>query len=150
MALGAAACGGSGDETPEPAAALGPGAFALRINTYLRTGRFALAWQHLHPEQKKIVSPSTLAACWTSTSDVLGNPQVRMSVVKVHDEEWLIPGTDLKRPSKAVTVQAVLGPAEAHASVLESWTQHAFPIGSGAWAWIVAEPFIADVRNNNC
>ena len=75
-------------------------------DTYLRTGKFDLAWRHLHPEQKKIVSSATLASCWTSTTDVLGDPNVRMNVVEVFDEPWRIPGTGLTRPSKAVTVDA--------------------------------------------
>ena len=66
--LALAGCSG-GDEREQAASLSGPGAFALRINTYLRTGKFDLAWQHLHPDQKRIVSQATLASCWTSTTE---------------------------------------------------------------------------------
>jgi hypothetical protein len=145
--LALAGCGGGDDR--EPATVAGPGAFALRINTYLRTGKFDLAWQHLHPEQKKIVSSATLASCWTSTTDVLGDPNVRMNVVDVFDEPWRIPGTGLTRASKAVTVEAVRPTQDGRKPVLEKWTQHTFKEGSG-WAWIVAAPFIDDVQKDAC
>jgi hypothetical protein len=147
--LALAACSG-GDEREQAAASLsGPGAFALRINTYLRTGQFDLAWQHLHPEQKRIVSQATLASCWTSTTDVLGDPNVRMNVVGVFDEPWRIPGTGLTRPSTAVTVEAVRPTQDGRKPVLEKWTQHTFKTGSG-WSWIVAAQFVADVQNDAC
>jgi hypothetical protein len=143
-----AGCSGA-DEREQAASFSGPGAFALRINTYLRTGKFDLAWQHLHPEQKRIVSQATLASCWTSTTDVLGDPKVRMNVVDVFDEPWRIPGTGLTRPSTAVTVEAVRPTQDGGKPVLEKWTQHTFKTGSG-WSWIVAAQFVADVQNNAC
>ncbi len=145
--LALAGCGGGDERGQTPVA--GPGAFALRINTYLRTGKFDLAWRHLHPEQKRIVSRATLASCWTSTTDVLGDPNVRMNVVEVFDEPWRIPGTGLTRPSTAVTVEAVRPTQDGGKPVLEKWTQHTFKTGEG-WAWIVAAPFIEDVQNDAC
>jgi hypothetical protein len=146
--LALAGCGGS-DDREQAAAVSGAGAFALRINTYLRTGQFELAWQHLHPEQKRIVSQATLASCWTSTTDVLGDPKVRMNVVDVFDEPWRIPGTGLTRPSTAVTVEAVRPTEDGRKPVLEKWTQHTFRTGAG-WSWIVAAQFVDDVQKNAC
>jgi hypothetical protein len=146
--LALAGCSGA-DEREQASALSGPGAFALRINTYLRTGQFDRAWEHLHPDQKRIVSQATLASCWTSTTDVLGDPKVRMNVVEIFEEPWRIPGTGLTRPSTAVTVEAVRPTQDGRKPVLETWTQHTFRTGAG-WSWIVAAPFIEDVQKNAC
>lgn len=73
-----------------------------------------------------------------------------MKVVGVRDEPWGIPGTRLVRPSKAVTVQALEPAANGTHAVAETWTQHAYRVGSGGWAWIVAAAFMEDVRRDAC
>ena len=148
LVLTLAAC--SADETVAPKHAETPAQFAMRITTLLRDGEFAAAWLDLHPEHKKFVTRTTLAECWTQTADVLNNPDVELEVVGVADEDWEIPGTSLIRPSKAITVQAVVPAATGGDRVLEMWTQHAFDTGTDGWAWILAPALLNDARTEVC
>ena len=145
VALGLAACAG-GDDVPEES----PARFAVRIATLLRQGEFATAWIDLHPELTKLVTRSDLESCWTQTDDVLNYPDVRLRVTSVADEDWAIPGTTMTRPSKAITVEAVIRPQSGGSRVLETWTQHAFDVGSEGWAWILAPALLEDARNDVC
>ena len=149
LAVALAACSGADDDDTASGRGETPKQFAVRITSLLRDGRFDAAWQDLHPEHQKLVTRQALADCWTQTDDVLNNPDVALEVTRVQDEDWEIPGTSLTRPSKAITVQAVVRQTEGE-RVLETWTQHAFAVEGRGWTWILAPALLEDARTSVC
>jgi hypothetical protein len=86
-------------DTPEYAAGLVLGELA--------TGNAADAWQSLHPAQQTIVSLQAYKAC-RAPKGTLDVDTSSTRLVKKSKERVLIPGTNIKAPSVALTIKVVL------------------------------------------
>ena len=150
--LAAALAAGCGSDTSTPApkqtGVTDPAArFAVRVDVDLTRGRFAKAWQSLHPAQQRLLSPTALADCWSRSSFAEEERSLRFEAKDVSDEPVPVPGVAGEpRPSRAVRVK-ILHPGEAR--VLDTITQHVFRVGDG-YRWIVSAAIMRDFRRGAC
>jgi hypothetical protein len=134
-----AACGGGGDkasqaDTPEDA--------IIQLFDMVNKGQWGREWDLLHPEQQAIVDRDHYIDC----AEAKTLPDIDdVNVTEVFDEEIVIPGTQTRAPSKAVTVSLKLS-----SGILTDETQdtyHVFDV-NGVWRWSLSDP--EGYENGDC
>jgi hypothetical protein len=120
-----AGCGGEIDPARTPA-----GAAQVRLLENIYKGRFATAYDELHPAYQRIVPKARFVAC--SRELGLGGLD-SIEILDVYDQSVRIPGAG-KVNAKAVRVRLTSSSGDS----LEPFVNHEVKVGS-SWRWVLDE-----------
>lgn len=145
VALLAAGCGSSSNQTSTaaqtPRLDESAARFVVRVQAQLKQGKFAQAWQTLHPAEKRVVSVQKLASCYPK-GDFPGT--VTFRATKSRDVHWLVPGTKNTVEAKEVTVTAA-----SSGDGKQTFQQHLVRQGT-SWAWMLSKHYFDAARSGGC
>jgi hypothetical protein len=113
----------------------------VRVQAQLRRGRFATAWQTLHPAEKRVISARRLASCYPRSAF----PRtVTFRASEVRDVVWQVPGSKTISEAKEVTVTA-----SSRGKKVATFTQHTVRVG-GKWTWMLSRQYFAKAKRGAC
>ena len=121
-----AACGG-GDDSGGSA-----GDAVIQQMQQLSRGQMGRQWDDLHPAQQALIPRDHFVQCGGIEVNIDGT-----KVIETYEEEVLIPGTDQRVQSTAVTVEMTFSSGEAKRT--QTQTFHEILVDD-EWRWIVADP----------
>jgi hypothetical protein len=113
----------------------------VRVQAQLRRGNFALAWQSLHPAERRVLSVQRLSSCYPRNEF----PRtVTFRAKQVRDIVWQVPGTKTISEAKEVTVTAT-----SSGKAVDTFKQHVVRVGR-TWTWMLSRHFFNAAKNGKC
>lgn len=142
-ALLVVSCGGDGSTPGTPGLDGSPEAATEQLVSLISQGDWGREWDSLHPEQQKYVERDKFISC-TKGSD---SARVQgVDVLEVYDDEMVIPGTDVRSPSKAVNVKLKVTQKAFKTTDVQDTIQ-LFQV-DGRWRWVL--PNIEAYKSGSC
>jgi hypothetical protein len=136
LALACAACGGD-----EDLASSGPGEAQVEVLDDLYGGRYALAWENLHPRHQRIAPRSRFVRC--SAQVAPAGDLESIEVLDVFDDNAAIPGIeDGETKAVRVRVNSLEGDSD-------TFVNHEVKVGE-EWRWVLNADAVRAYQQRRC